>query len=58
MIREKKISNGRYKVHSAGTGEKREFHLFKTTCGEIRNKLKKAKENLSNCPNVNSRDLM
>ena len=32
--------------------KKREFHLFKTTCGEIRNKLKKAKENLSKCPNV------
>ena len=38
--------------------KKREFQLFKTTCGEIRNKLKKAKENLSNCPNVNPRDLM
>ena len=38
--------------------KKREFHLFKTTCVQIRNKLKKAKENLSNCPNVNPRDLM
>ena len=38
--------------------KKREFHLFKTTCDQIRNKLEKAKENLSKCPNVNPRDLM
>ena len=47
-----------YGLNQSLFDKKREFHLFKTTCGEIRNKLKKEKENLSKCPNVNPRDLM
>ena len=47
-----------YGLNQSLFDKKREFHLFKTSCVEIRNKLKKAKENLSKCPNVNPRDLM